>query len=106
MQFPNVVLRKDPQILAVLELAKRYLAPNYESSLSPFLCHAVQRAAIELGYDEKEITTAILKALGTYENGYAITAGDFFRKQVEGLSANDCQILRHRWLDQMIGEQL
>lgn len=106
MNLPEVVLRKDPQILAALVAAKRYLAPNYGSSLSPFLCHAVQRASVELGYDPKEITEAMLKALGTHENGYAMTAGDFFRKQAEDLSANDCQALRHRWLDQLIKEQL
>lgn len=101
IKLPCVKLRRRPEIKAILLEAKDWLCTTYGGKGHLFVCHAVGRACFILDLNDylEEVQAAICQPLG--EN----TASTFFKSQYADLSDDQCQALRHRWLDQMIGEQ-
>lgn len=99
--LPEVKLRKRPEIKAILLEAKDRLRTTYAGHGHGFVCHAVSQAGFILDLNDflEEVHAGICKPLGE------VTASSFFKRQYAGLNSDQCQILRHRWLDQMIGEQ-
>ena len=104
IKLPCVKLRRRPEIKAILLEAKSHLRTTYAGMGRLFVCHAVSQACIILDLNDylEEVQAAICQPLGDEEN----TASAFFKSQCAYLSDDQCQALRHRWLDQMIGEQL